>query len=146
MIHAMCEALGSIYRGRWTRGYSIATSSIQENSIMHHRIKPISKPSLHQWLKISSMCWMCLMLVQQIAIGWPTCRVRPTLGSNKWTHPSLLDGLPCRWSEVDVSCWYLVTQSGINPQAHEYRWALHPRCYPEYRIYIFTTRIKRASD
>jgi len=43
-------------------------------------------------------------------------------------------------------CWYLVTPSGNDPQAHGYRWALHRGGYPEYRIYIFTTRRKRASD
>jgi len=43
-------------------------------------------------------------------------------------------------------CWYLLTPSENDPQTHGYRWALHPGGYPEYRIYIFTTRRKRTSD
>ena len=55
----------------------------------------------------------------------------------------------CGKAHEDASahlCWYLVTPSGNDPQAHRYRWALHPGGYPEYHIYIFTIGRKRASD
>jgi len=48
--------------------------------------------------------------------------------------------------QLSVGCWYLVTQSGNDPQAHRYRWAFHPGGFPEYHIYIFTTGRKGASD